>query len=118
MTNQTVVSFDDLTAQMVQLKSFCDRGQGFRVADAIIGDWKRAAGLIETGKEADAVEVGRKPVAALRAILSAFIRNAAFGKPVREEGQTPQPAFFTFRINERVADGYDEDIVTMLRKKQ
>ena len=116
MANKSQTSFVDLTEEMRGLKGFCDQIEGFRVSDAIIGDWKHAASLVEAGKEALAVEVAQKPIEGIRAILSAFIRNSVFAKPV-PEGQTSQIPFFARLINERQEDGYDEDIIAGLRKK-
>jgi len=108
-------SFQDVIEEMKLVKGFCDRIRGFRVSDSVIGDWKRAAQLFETGKEAEAVEVGQKPIVAIRAILSAFIRNSVFPKPV-SEGETPRIPYFIQLINERDADGYDDDLIVVLRK--
>lgn len=117
MTNQNSISFDDLTSEMAKLKDFCGLVTEFKVDPRFKVEWNQAVDLVEAGKESEAVKIGRKPVEAIRAILSAYIRNAVFAKSV-PEGQTQVPSFFTRRISDRMKEGYDEDIITFLQKKQ
>lgn len=116
MTSKQPVTFDSVVEEMKALKAFADRVEGFRISDSIVGDWKAAAGLIQAGQEEKAVAAAKKPIEALRAILSAFVRNSVFPKKV-PEGQTPPVPHFVSLIGEREEDNYDEDIVNHLRSK-